>query len=86
MFFVFVLFQDFLLVCFCFFESNFLSSLYILNINPILDVGLMEIFFQSVDSHFIFLTVYFDSQKTFSFMRFHLSLVNLSHLCSVQEN
>ena len=31
-------------------ESNFLSSLYILDISPLLDVGLVEIFSESVGS------------------------------------
>ena len=34
-------------------ESNFLSSLYILDISPLLDVQLVKIFFQSVGHHFL---------------------------------
>ena len=40
-------------------ESNFLSSLYILDISPVLDVGLVKIFSKSVGCHFVLLTVSF---------------------------
>ena len=40
-------------------ESNFLSSLYRLGISPLLDVGLVKIFSQTVDCHFVLLTVSF---------------------------
>ena len=58
-------------------ESNFLSSLYILDINPQLDVGLVKIFSQSVDYHFVLLTESFALQKVCNFMRFHLSILVL---------
>ena len=34
-------------------ESNFLSSLCILDISPLLDVGLVKIFSQAVGCHFV---------------------------------
>ena len=59
-------------------ESNFLSSLYILDIGPLLDVGLVKIFSQSVGCWvFPLLIVSFALQKLFNFMRFHLSIVYL---------
>jgi len=44
-------------------ESNFLRSLYILDISPLSDVGLVKIFSQSVGCHFVLLTVSFALQK-----------------------
>jgi hypothetical protein len=44
-------------------ESNFLSSLYILDISPLSDVGLVKIFSQFVGCFFILLTVSFALQK-----------------------
>jgi hypothetical protein len=40
-------------------ESNFLSSLYILDINPLSDIGLVKIFSQSVGCLFVLLTASF---------------------------
>jgi hypothetical protein len=40
-------------------KSNFLSSLYILNISPLLDVGLLKVFSQSAGCCFVLLTVFF---------------------------
>jgi hypothetical protein len=59
-------------------DSNFLSSLYILDISPLSDVGLVRIFSQSVGCHFVLLTVSFALQKLFNFMRSHLLTVDLS--------
>jgi hypothetical protein len=59
-----------------------LSSLYILDISPLLDVGLVKIFSQSVGCHFVLLTVPFALQKIFGFMRFHLSIVDQRALAS----
>jgi hypothetical protein len=50
-------------------ESNCLSSLYILDINPLQDIGLVKIFYQSLDDHFVLLMVSFALQKLFNFMR-----------------
>ena len=58
--------------------SNFLSSLYIVEIRPLSDVGLVEIFFHSVGCHFVLLTMSFALQKLFSFRRSHLLIVSLS--------
>ena len=49
-------------------ESNFLSSLYILDISPLSDVG-CRIFFQFVGCCFVLLTVSFALQKLCNFMR-----------------
>ena len=58
--------------------SNFLSSLYILEIRPLSDIGLVKIFSHSVGCHFVLLTVSFALQKLFSFRRSHLLIVSLS--------
>jgi len=67
----------FLIVLFGSLESNFLSSLYILNISPLSDKGLAKIFSQSVGCHFVLLTVFIALQKLCNFMRSHLSIVDL---------
>jgi hypothetical protein len=58
-------------------ESSFLSSLYLLDISLVSDVGLVKIFSQSVGCHFVLMTVSFALQKFFNFMRSHLSIVDL---------
>ena len=58
--------------------SNFLSSLYILDISPLSDVELVKILSQSAGWHFVLLTVYFALQKLFSFIGPHLLIVDLS--------
>jgi hypothetical protein len=59
--------------------SSFLCSLYILDIIKIyVRCGVGEHLFYSVGCHFVLLTVSFASQKLFSFMRFHLLIVDLS--------
>ena len=58
--------------------SSFLSSLYILKISPLSDVGLVKIFSQSVGCHLLLLTVSFALKKLFSFRRSHLLIVALS--------
>ena len=57
--------------------TNFLSSLYILEIRSLSDVGLVEIFSHSVECRFVLLTVSFALQKLLSFRRFHLLIVSL---------
>ncbi|MBV2150903.1 DUF3704 domain-containing protein [Sphingobium sp. AS12] len=59
-------------------ETSFLSSLYILEISPLSDVGLVNIFSQSVGCRFVLLTVSFALQKLLSFRRSHLLIVDLS--------
>jgi hypothetical protein len=46
-----------------FLESSFLSSLYILDISPLSNLGLVKIFYQSVGGLFVLLTVSFALQK-----------------------
>jgi hypothetical protein len=65
-------------------EVHFLSTLYILDISPLLDVGLVKcfvlfcfVFPQSVGRWFVLLMVPFALQKLFSFMRSHLYIVDL---------
>ena len=58
--------------------TNFLSSLCILMIRPLSDVGLVKIFSHSVGCRFVLLTVSFALQKLFSFRRSHLLIVSLS--------
>jgi hypothetical protein len=58
-------------------ESNFLSSLYILDISPLSNVGLVKIFSQSVGCCFVLLTVSFALQKLYNFMRSHLLILGL---------
>jgi hypothetical protein len=70
----------FLIGLFCSLESNFLSSLYILDISPLLDVELVKIFFQSVGCTFVLLTMSFALQKLCNFMRSHLSIVDFRAL------
>ena len=58
--------------------TNFLISLYILEISPLSDVELVKIFSHSLDCQFVLLTVSFALQKLFSFRRSHLLIVSLS--------
>ena len=55
-------------------ESNLLSSLYMLDISPLSDVGLVKIF----ACYFVLLTVSFALQKLCNFMRSHLLSLNLT--------
>ena len=57
--------------------SSFLSSLYILEIRPLSDEGLVKIFSKLEDSHFVLMTVSFALQKLLSFRRSHLVTVAL---------
>jgi hypothetical protein len=61
-----------------FLESSFLSSLYILDISSLSDLGLVKIFFQSTGGLFVLLTVSFALQKLCNFMRSHLSILNFT--------
>lgn len=45
--------------------SRFLSCLYILEISPLLDMGLVKIFSHFVESHFALLTVCFTEASQF---------------------
>jgi hypothetical protein len=59
-------------------ESNFLTSLYILDISPLSDVGLVKIFAQSVGCLFVLLTMSFILQKLCNFMRSHLLIFDFT--------
>jgi hypothetical protein len=54
------------------------SSLYILDISPLLYLGLVKILSQSVGGLFVLLTVSFALQKLYNFMRSHLSILDLT--------
>ena len=54
-----------------------MSSLYILDICPLSDLGLVKIFSQSVGCLLVLLTVSFALQKLCNFMRSHLSIIDL---------
>jgi hypothetical protein len=55
-----------------------LSCLYILDISPLSDLGLLKILSLSVDCYFVLLTVSFALQKLCNFMRSHLLILNLT--------
>ena len=67
--------SHFLTGLFCSLESNFLSFLCILNISPLLDLGLVKILSQSVGGLFVLLTVSFALQKLCNCMRSYLSIL-----------
>ena len=58
-------------------DSNFLTSLYVLDISPISDVRLEKIFSQSVGCYFVLLTASFTWQNFYNFMRSYLSIADL---------
>ena len=60
-----------------FLESSFLSSLYILDISPLSDVGLVKILSHSVGGLFVLLRVSFALQKLCNFLSSNLSIINL---------
>jgi hypothetical protein len=68
----------FLIGLFDFLESNFLSSLYMLDISPLSDLGLVKILSQSVGGLFVLLIVSFALQKPCNFMRSHLLILDLT--------
>ena len=55
-----------------------MSSLYILDISPLSDLGLVKILSQSVGGLFILLMVSFALQKLCSFLRSHLAILDLT--------
>jgi hypothetical protein len=69
---------SFLMGLFQFLESSFLRSLYILDIYPLSDLGLVKILSQSVGGLFVLLTVSFELQKLCNIMRSHLSILDLT--------
>jgi hypothetical protein len=60
-----------------FLEFSFLSSLYILDISPLSNIGLIKILSQSVGGLFVLLTVSFALQKLCNFMLSNLSILDL---------
>jgi hypothetical protein len=70
---------QFLIDYLIFVESIFLSSLYILDISPLSNLGLVKILFQSVGGLFVLLSVSFALQKLCSFMRFHFQFSILQY-------
>ena len=54
-----------------------MSSLYILDISPLSDLGLVKIFSQPVGCLFVLLTVFFALQILGNFMRSHLLILDL---------
>ena len=67
-------------------DSNFLSSLYMLDISPLSDVGMVKIFSQSVGCPFVLLTVSFALQKLCNFMKSHLSILDLRGPFTIVSN
>jgi hypothetical protein len=61
-----------------FLESSFFSSLYILDISPLSDLGFVKIPSQSVGGLFVLLTVSFALQKLCDIVRSHLSILDLT--------
>jgi hypothetical protein len=70
--------HHFLMGLFEFLESSFLSSLYILDISPLSDLGLVKLLSQSFDGLLVLLTVSFALQKLCNFMRSRLSILDLT--------
>ena len=62
--------------------SNFLNSLYIFEISPLSDVGLVKIFSHSVGCLFVLLTVFFALQKLLSFRTSCLFIVAFN-VCAI---
>jgi hypothetical protein len=63
---------------FDFLESIFLSSLYILDISYLSNLGLVKILSQSVDGLFVLLKVSVALQKLCNFMRSHLLILDIT--------
>jgi hypothetical protein len=68
----------FLMGLFDFLESTFLSTLYILYIRPLPDLGLGKMLSHSVGGLFYLLTISFGLQKHCNFMSSHLLILNLT--------
>jgi hypothetical protein len=60
-----------------FLEFSFFSSLYILDISPLSDLGLVKILSQSFVGPFVLLTESFALQKLCNFMRSHLLILDI---------
>jgi hypothetical protein len=68
----------FLIGLFDYLESSFLSYLYILDIIPLSDLGLVNILSESLGGLFDLLSVSFALQKLYNFMRSHLWILDLT--------
>jgi hypothetical protein len=55
-----------------------MNSLYLLDISPLTDLGLVKILSQSVVGLFVLLTIFFALQKLFNFMRSYLLFLDLT--------
>ena len=60
--------------------SSFLSSLYILDIIPLLDVGLVKIFSHSVGCHFVYTLLLYHKLGVYRFVDVHLGDIFLIHV------
>ena len=60
-------------------EISFLDNLYILNISPVLDIGLVKFSSNSVGRQFVLLTVSFCFTENFRFPEDLLSIVDLGN-------
>ena len=61
-----------------FLEFSFLSSLYILDISPLSDLGLVKFFPNLLVAFFVILTVSFALKKLCNFIRSHFSIIDLT--------
>ena len=73
-------FAHFLIGLFVFLMLSCISSLYILEINPLSDVSLANMFSHTVGSLFIFLMISFAVRKLFSLMKSHLFIFSFVFL------
>jgi hypothetical protein len=69
---------QYLMGLFEFLEFSFLSCLYILDISPLSDLGLVKIHSQSVGGLFVLLTVSFALHKLYNLMRSHFQILVLT--------
>ena len=77
----------FLMRLFEFLETNFLSSLDILDISPLSELGLVKILSQSVGGLFILLTVsYYSAIKNNEFMKFLDKWMYLEEAIQLQKS
>jgi hypothetical protein len=74
---MFISVPSFVIVLFDWLGFNFLCSSYLLDISPLLNVGLVKIFSQPFCCCFILLTVSFVLQKFYNFMMSHLPILDL---------
>ena len=68
-------FDHFLIVLFVFLEWSHVSSLYILEINPLLEVSFRDIFSHTIGSLFILMMFSLAVQKLFILMKSHLFII-----------